>query len=280
MKARQISALVAVVNVVSVIALLTLPVLSGCGRKSHHDDPNHIKVGVESGAEYGMAQAAQKVAKERYGLDVELVAFNDYVMPNEALQQGDIDANVFQNKPFLDVQAKQRDYHFAILGNTFVYPLAAYSRKIKTIGQLADGSTIVIPNDPTNSGRALLLLQSAGLLQLKDSVGLLPTVNDIVSNPKKLKILELDAPQLPRALDDQTVSIAIINNTFASAAGLVARRDGLFVENEKSPYVNIIVAREENKDQENLKKFVQSYESPEVEQAALIAFKGGAIKGW
>ena len=280
MKARQISALVVVVNIACVIAVLTLPVVSGCGRKSHHGDPNHIKVGVESGAEYGMAQAAQKVAKERYGLDVELVAYNDYVMPNEALQQGDIDANVFQNKPFLDVQAKQRGYHFAILGNTFVYPLAAYSRKIKTIGQLADGSTIVIPNDPTNSGRALLLLQSAGLLQLKDSVGLLPTVNDIVSNPKKLKILELDAPQLPRALDDQTVSIAIINNTFASAAGLVARRDGLFVENEKSPYVNIIVAREENKDQENLKKFVQSYESPEVEQAALIAFKGGAIKGW
>jgi D-methionine transport system substrate-binding protein len=145
---------------------------------------------------------------------------------------------------------------------------------------LADGSTIVIPNDPTNSGRALLLLQSTGLLQLRDSVGLLPTVNDIVGNPKKIKILELDAPQLPRALDDQTVSIAIINNTFASAAGLVARRDGLFVENEKSPYVNIIVTRQENKEQENLKKFVQSYESPEVEQAALIAFKGGAIKGW
>src|ERR1700722_579475 len=262
----------------TVIAVFALAMLAGCKGKAH--DANHIKVGVESGPEFAMAQAAQKVAKDKYGLDVELVTFNDYVMPNEALRQGDIDVNVFQNKPFLDVQAKQRSYHFAILGNTFVYPLAGYSRKIKKIGELADGATVIIPNDPTNSGRALLLLQAAGLLKLRDGVGLLPTVNDIVGNPKQLKILELEAPQLPRALDDQTVSIAIINNTFASAAGLVARRDGLFVENEKSPYVNIIVAREENKGQENLKKFVKSYESPEMEQAALIAFKGGAIKGW
>jgi D-methionine transport system substrate-binding protein len=262
------------------ILLFFVATLAGCRHGANKNDSSHIKVGVESGPEYVMAQAAQKVAKEKFGLDVELVTFNDYVMPNEALRQGDIDVNVFQNKPFLDVQAKQRGYHFAILGNTFVYPLAGYSRKIKTIGELADGSTVIIPNDPTNSGRALLLLASTGLLKLKDSVGLLPTVNDIVNNPKRLKILELEAPQLPRALDDQQVTIAVINNTFASAAGLVARRDGLFVENEKSPYVNIIVSREENKDQGNLRKFVQSYESPEVEQAAAVAFKGGAVKGW
>jgi D-methionine transport system substrate-binding protein len=262
----------------TVIVVFSLSMLAGCKGKTH--DAHHIKVGVESGPEFAMAQAAQKVAKDKYGLDVELVTFNDYVMPNEALRQGDIDVNVFQNKPFLDVQAKQRGYHFAILGNTFVYPLAGYSRKIKKIGELANGATVIIPNDPTNSGRALLLLQTAGLLKLRDGVGLLPTVNDIVGNPKELKILELEAPQLPRALDDQTVSIAIINNTFASAAGLVARRDGLFVEDEHSPYVNIIVSREENKDQANLQKFVQSYQSPEVEQVAAVAFKGGAIKGW
>ena len=262
----------------SVVAIFVLAMLAGCKGKTR--DANHIKVGVESGPEFAMAQAAQKVAKDKYGLDVELVTFNDYVMPNEALRQGDIDVNVFQNKPFLDVQAKQRGYRFAILGNTFVYPLAGYSRKIKKLDELANGATVIIPNDPTNSGRALLLLQTAGLLTLHDGVGLLPTVNDIVSNPKQLKILELEAPQLPRALDDQTVSIAIINNTFASAAGLVARRDGLFVEDEHSPYVNIIVTREDNKDQPNLQKFVHSYQSPEVEQVAAVAFKGGAIKGW
>ncbi|MDB5089436.1 MAG: methionine transporter substrate-binding protein MetQ, partial [Mucilaginibacter sp.] len=161
-----------------------------------------------------------------------------------------------------------------------VYPLAGYSRKIKTIDQLKDGSTIIIPNDPTNSGRSLLLLQKAGLLKLKDGVGLLPTVNDIVSNPKNLKILELEAPQLPRSLDDQNVTIAIINNTFAGPAGLVAKRDGIFVEDEKSPYVNIIVSREDNKAQDNVARFVKAYQSPEVAQAAEVAFKGGAIKGW
>jgi D-methionine transport system substrate-binding protein len=254
--------------------------ITACGRKNQPNNSNHIKVGVESGPEFTVAQAAQKVAKAKYGLDVELVQFNDYVMPNEALRQGDIDLNVYQNKPYLDVQAKQRGYKFAILGNTFVYPLAGYSRKIKNIAELNDGSTVIIPNDPTNSGRSLLLLQKAGLLKLKDNVGLFPTVNDITTNPKNLNILELEAPQLPRALDDQKVTIAIINNTFAGPAGLVAKRDGLFIEDEKSPYVNIIVSRDDNKDQDNVKRFVKSYQSPEVAEAAEIAFKGGAIKGW
>ncbi|MBN9382432.1 MAG: MetQ/NlpA family lipoprotein [Chitinophagaceae bacterium] len=257
-----------------------LVVLTGCAGGVHKDDPHHIKVGVEAGPEFAMAQAAQKVARERFGLDVELVAFNDYVMPNEALRQKDIDVNVFQNRPFLDVQAKQRGYRFAVLGNTFVYPLAGYSRKIRAVGELADGGTVIIPNDPTNSGRALLLMQHVGLLKLKDGVGLLPTVNDVVDNPKHLQILELEAPQLPRALDDQKVSVAVINNTFAGPAGLIARRDGIFMEDGKSPYVNIIVCREEDKGKESLRQFAQSYESPEVVAVADSAFKGGAIKGW
>jgi D-methionine transport system substrate-binding protein len=261
------------------LAVISIALSYGCGGASS-SGAHHLKVGVESGPEYVVAQTAQRVAKEKYGLEVELVAFNDYVMPNEALHQKDIDVNVFQNRPFLDVQARQRGYHFAVLGNTFVFPLAGYSRKIKNIGQLENGATIIIPNDPTNSGRALLLLQTAGLLKLKDSVGLLPTLNDVVSNPKNLKILELEAPQLPRSLDDQQVSIAIINNTFAGPAGLVARRDGLFVEDERSPYVNIIVSREDNKDQENVKLFVKAYQSSEVAATADKAFKGGAIRGF
>lgn len=255
-------------------------VLSSCGGGTKKDNPNHIKVGVESGPEYSLAQAAQKVAKEKYGLEVELVQFNDYVMPNEALRQGDIDANVFQNKPYLDVQAKQRGYKFAIVGNTFVYPLAGYSKKIKKLDELKDGSTFIIPNDPTNSGRSLLLMQKSGLIKLKAGVGLLPTVNDIIENPKNLKILELEAPQLPRALDDQNVTIAIINNTFAAPVGLSAQRDGVFVEDKESPYVNAIVCREENKSADKIAKFVKAYQSAEVEAAAIKAFKGGAIKGW
>lgn len=261
------------------LALATTALIS-CGGNAKKDDPNHIKVGVESGPEYVVAQTAQKVAKEKYGLDVELVQFNDYVMPNEALLQGDIDVNAFQTRPFLDVQSKQRGYKFAVVGNTFVYPLAGYSKKIKTLGELKDGSTIIIPNDATNGGRALLLLQKAGLLKLKPNVGLVPKVTDIAENPKNLKILELEAPQLPRALDDQNVTIAIINNTFATPIGLIAARDGLFVEEKESPYVNIIVSREDNKDAEKVKNFVKAYQSEEVNQAAQKEFKGSAVKGW
>ena len=261
--------------------LLATFFMASCGNgNDKKNDPKHIIVGVETGPEYNIAQVAKKVAKEKYGLEVELVQFNDYVMPNEALLQGDIDVNAFQNKPYLDVQSKQRGYKFAIVGNTFVYPIAGYSKKIKSLAELKNESTILIPNDPTNSGRALLLLQKAGLLKLKADVGLLPTVNDIIENAKHIKILQLEAPQLPRALDDANVAIAIINNTFATPVGLISTRDGLFVEDSKSPYVNAIVAREDNKDLQKVKDFVKAYQSAEVEKAALEQFKGGAIKGW
>jgi len=271
------------ISVKSVVAITIVTgslFLFSCRGKSDKNDPDHIIVGVEAGPEYNLALVAQKVAKERYGLEVELVQFNDYVMPNEALHQGDIEVNAYQNKPYLDVQAKQRGYKFAIVGNTFVYPIAGYSKKIKKLSELKDESTIIIPNDPTNSGRSLLLLQKAGLLKLKADVGLFPTVNDIIDNPKQLKILEMEAPQLPRAIDDQKVAIAIINNTFATPVGLIAARDGLFMEDKESPYVNAIVAREDNKNETKVKNFVKAYQSPEVEQAAIKEFKGGAVKGW
>lgn len=267
-------------GILAAVTFMIAATLSSCAGGKKADHPNAIKVGVEAGPEYNVAVAAQKVAKEKFGLEVELVQFNDYVMPNEALHQGDIDLNVFQNKPYLDVQSKQRGYQFVIQGNTFVYPLAGYSKKIKKIEDLKDGSTIIIPNDPTNEGRSLLLLQKAGLLKLKDNIGLLPTLHDIVANPKNLKIVELEAPQLPRALDDQHVTIAVINNTFATPVGLIANRDGLFVEDKQSPYVNIIVSREDNKNADKVKKFVRAFQSPEVAKAAELEFKGGAVKGW
>lgn len=270
------------IKFIAAIALLSTSVaLFSCSRGTKKNtDPNYIQVGVMSGPEYSLAEAAKKVAKEKYGLQVDLVQFNDYVMPNEALQQGDIDVNIFQNKPYLDVQTKQRGYKFAIVGNTFVFPLAGYSKKIKSLAELKDESTVIIPNDATNGGRALLLMEKFGLIKLKDGVGLLPTVNDITENPKKLKILELEAPQLPRALDDKNVTIAIINNTFAAPVGLSPEKDGIFVESKDSPYVNSIVTREDNKNDEKVLKFVKAYQSEEVEQAAKTAFKGGAIKGW
>lgn len=265
-----------------IVALFTVIGLGlvSCGTNEANTDPNYIKVGVQAGLEYRVAQAAQKVAKEKYDLTVELVQFNDYVMPNEALNQRDIDVNAFQTVPFLEVQSKQRGYTFAVVGKTFVYPLAGYSKKIKSLDELQNGSTIIIPNDAPNGGRALLLLAKTGLITLNDNVGLLPTLNDIKENKHNLKFLELEAPQLPRALDDKNVTIAIINNTFATGIGLTAERDGIFVEDSDSPYVNIIVSREDNKDADKVKRFVKAYQSDEVAKAAHDEFRGSAVVGW
>ncbi len=255
----------------------SLILLTSCGNKKNND-PNYIKVGVSSGPEYVIAEAAKKVAKEKYGLNVELVQFSDYIMPNTALDQGDIEANVFQTKPFLDEQTANRRYKFAIVGNTFIYPMAAYSKKIKSLDELKDGSVVVIPNDASNNSRALLLLQKAGLIKLKEGVTS-PRLVDIIENSKNLEILELEAPQLPRVLDDAKVSLSIINNNFAGQAGLLLK-DAVFAEDKESPYVNLIVTREETKDSDKIKKFVESYQSKEVEKVAAEVFKGGAVKGW
>ncbi|WP_448622520.1 MetQ/NlpA family lipoprotein [Dickeya fangzhongdai] len=265
-------------SLAAVGALVGALALAGCGQEQKN--PNHIKVGVIVGAEQQVAEVAQKVAKEKYGLDVELVTFNDYVLPNEALSKGDIDLNAFQHKPYLDQQIKDRGYKLVSVGNTFVYPIAGYSKKIKSLNDLQNGAQIALPNDPTNLGRSLLLLQKVGLLKLKDNVGLLPTVLDVTENPKNLKLVELEAPQLPRSLDDDQIALAIINTTYASQINLTPTKDGLFVEEKDSPYVNLLVAREDNKDAENVKKFVKAYQSDEVNQAALKTFNGGAVKGW
>lgn len=262
-----------------ITAIAVLVLFASCG-SSASDDPNHIKVGITSGPEREIAEAAKKEAKEKYNLDVELIAFNDYVVPNEALNQGDIDVNAFQHVPYLEAQSKQRGYKLAVVGKTFVYPIVAYSKKIKNIDELQPGSTIAIPNDPTNGGRSLLLLQKNGLLKLKEGVGLLPKITDITENPKQLKLVEIEAPQLPRVLDDKEVIVAIINNNFAAQAGLDPAELGLLKEEKESPYVNVIAARVDNKDLEKVKNFVKAYQSEAVVQAAAKAFKGGAVKGW
>ncbi|PWN67773.1 methionine ABC transporter substrate-binding lipoprotein MetQ [Chryseobacterium oncorhynchi] len=251
---------------------------SACSGKK--DDPNFIRVGITYGPEQEVAEVAKKVAKEKYNLEVELIPFNDYVVPNEALTNGDIDANAFQHLPYLTEQSKQRGYNLAVVGNTFVYPIVAYSKKIQNISQLQNGSTIVIPNDPTNGGRSLLLLQKNGLLKLKDGIGLLPKVTDITGNPKQLKIMEIEGAQIPRVLDDRDVVVGIINNNFAAQAGLDSEKQGIFKEDKDSPYVNLIVTRQDNKNSQKVKTFVKAFQSDEVEKKAKEIFKGGAVKGW
>lgn len=263
-------------NLFAIAAAASALVLAGCGDKQA--DNSKIKVGVIAGAEAQVAEVAAKIAKEKYGLDVELVTFTDYVTPNAATDDGSVDINAFQHKPYLDQQIADRGYKLAIAGNTFVYPIAGYSKQVKSVDEIVEGSRIAVPNDPTNLGRSLLLLEAQGLLKLRAEAGLLATVRDIVENPKNIEIVELEAPQLPRSLDD--VTLAIINTTYASSINLTPQKDGIFVEDKESPYVNLIVAREDNVNAENVVNFVKAYQTEEVYQAALETFNGGAVKGW
>lgn len=257
-----------------------------------------IKVGVISGPEQEVAEVVVQQAKALYNLDVELVIFNDYVTPNQALNDGLIDVNAFQHKPYLDQQIDERGYQLTVVGNSFVYPIASYSYKLKPVQATEDAegvkvtsprgetyiipnkATIAIPNDPTNLGRALLLLQHQGLITVDASKGLLPTTLDITENPHAYNIIELEAPMLPRALDDSQVDLAIINNAFAGQVNLTPNKNGIFVEDKESPYVNIIAAQESKKNDENIINFVKAYQTDAVAEKANEVFNGGAVRGW
>lgn len=238
-----------------------------------------IKVGVMAGPEHEVAEVAAKVAKEKYGLDVEYVEFNDYALPNSAVSSGDLDANAMQHKPYLDKDSQEKKLdNLVIVGNTFVYPLAGYSKTIKNISQLKDGAVIAVPNDPSNLARALILLEKQGLIKLKDASNLFSTTMDIVENPKHLKIQEVDTSVAARALDD--VDLAVVNNTYAGQVGLNTTEHGVFVEDKESPYVNIIVARKDNAKSKAVQEYVKAYQTDEVYNKAKEFFKDGVVKGW
>ncbi|WP_112663244.1 MetQ/NlpA family ABC transporter substrate-binding protein [Microvirga flavescens] len=237
-----------------------------------------IKVGVMAGAEEEVAKVAQKVAAGK-GLEVTLVPFSDYALVNEALARGDLDANAFQHKPYLDAQIKARGYKIAPVGFTFVQPIGLYSKKVKAISDLPKGAKIGIPNDPSNSGRALNLLAAQGLIKIAPGKALSPSVLDIAENPKGFKFSELDAAQLPRALPD--LDAAVINTDHAINAGLDIRKDTIAVEaREGNPYANFIAARQGDENRAEIKTFVQSYESPEVAAYLETRFKGAIIPAW
>lgn len=238
-----------------------------------------IKVGVMAGPEQAVAEVASQVAKDKYNLTVELVEFNDYALPNTAVSKGELDANAMQHKPYLDKDSQEKGLdNLAIVGNTFVYPLAGYSTKIKKLSELKDGAIIAVPNDPSNLARALILLEKQGLIKLKDRNNLFSTTNDIIENPKNLVIKEVDTSVAARAMDD--VDIAVVNNNYAGQAGLTVSENAVFVEDKESPYVNIIVARTDNKDSAAIQNFVKAYQTDEVEAEAKKQFKDGVVKGW
>ncbi len=237
-----------------------------------------IKLGVMGGDEEEIAEVAQKVAAKE-GLEIKIVTFSDYTIPNEALENGDLDANAFQHKPYLDAQIAARGYHIVPIGFTIVEPIAFYSSKHKTFDELPEGAQIGIPNDPSNGGRALNLLAAHGLIKLKDGVGLNPTVLDITGNPKKVTIKEVDAAQIAKYLPD--LDGAIINTNYAIGAGLTPAKDALIQESRtNNPYGNFIAVREADKDKPVFKKLVAAYQSKEVADFLQEKFKGAILPAW
>lgn len=236
-----------------------------------------IKVGVTAGPHAQIFEQVRKVA-EKDGLKIQIVEFSDYVQPNAALAAGDLDANSYQHKPYLDAQVKDRGYKLVSAGYTVNFPIGLYSKKVKKLEDLKEGARFGIPNDPTNGGRVLLVLQDKGLIKLKDGAGLKATPLDVTSNPKKLKFVELDAAQLARSLDD--LDAAAINTNFALSAGLNPKTDAIAQESAKSPYVNIIAVRESDKDKPWVAKLVKAYHSDEIRQYIDTQFKGAVLAGW
>lgn len=236
-----------------------------------------IKIGVTPGPHAQILEAVKPIAAKK-GLDIEILEFSDYVVPNAALDAGELQANSFQNLPYLDNQKADRKYKIEPVGLTVNFPLGVYSKKFKSWDQVPDGSTIAIQNDPTNGGRSLLLLQDKGVIKLKPGVGYKPTVADIVENPRKLKIVEVEAAQTPRTLDD--VAAAAINTNYATQAGLDPTKDPILKEDAKGPYVNLLAVRAADKDKPWVKILVESYQTPEVKEFVLTKFKGAVLPAW
>ncbi|MBH9976239.1 MULTISPECIES: MetQ/NlpA family ABC transporter substrate-binding protein [Bartonella] len=229
---------------------------------AHAADKTSIKLGTMEGEESEVWKVAAQEAKKQ-GLNIDLVFFSDYALPNEAVNSGDIDANSFQHKPYLDAQIEQRGYKLSVVGYTVLFPMGVYSHKIKDLKELRDGAVVGVPNDPSNGGRALRLLNDMGLIKLKDPNNVLATKLDIVENPKKLEIRELDAGMLGRAIDD--FDIAIVNTNWALTTGLKPEKDAIAWEkSENNPYNNIIVVRTADKDEPWVKKLVAAYNSEPV----------------
>jgi D-methionine transport system substrate-binding protein len=238
---------------------------------------NVLRVGVMSGSSQEIMAVAAEEAKDKYGLILKIVPFSDYMQPNMALDNGDIDANIFQHKPFLDAQIQARHYAIIDIAKTFVYPFGFYSLKIKNISELKPGAIIALPNDPSNEGRALMLLQSAHLIQLAPGVTLLATVRDIAINPKHLKFKLLDGAQLPRVLKD--ADLVGINNDFLVPAGLSAQA-AVLLEGRDSPYANLIVVRKNDVNNPQMKELVAVMHSKAVVDITGKEFNGGAVPAW
>ena len=265
-------------TIVSLVAL-AFPALgaAGCGggdKKAAAPDGGGkvIKIGATAGAHAEVVHAVAAEAKKQ-GLDVQVVEFTDYITPDKALAEGNLDLNAYQHVPFLNNFNKQNNTKLVPIGNTILIRQGIISNKVHDLKDVPDGATVAIPNDPTNGGRGLLLLQQAGLLKLKDGTGYKATPKDVVENPKHLKFKELEAAQLPRSLDD--VDLATITMNYVLSSGIDVKKQGLFWEKKDEPLaVMVLAAREQDKDRPEFKKIVAIYKSDAIKKFIEEKFHG------
>ncbi len=216
-----------------------------------------------------------KPALAKQGVELDIKVFTDYVQPNVQVAEKRLDANFFQHKPYLDEFNKGKGTNLVVVTGVHIEPFGAYSQKVKKLADLAEGAQVAIPNDATNGGRALLLLDKAGVIKLKDGNNILATPRDIAENPKKLKFRELEAATLPRVLGQ--VDLALINTNYALQAKLNPEKDALAIEGAQSPYVNVLVARPDNKDSAAMKKLAAALTSPEAKKFLQEKYKGSIV---
>ena len=242
-----------------------------------HAADKTIRVGIMSAEDEDVwAVAKTEAAKE--GLDLKLVVFNDYTQPNEALENGELDANAFQHKPYLDNQIKTRGYHILPVGYTAVWPIGLYSHKVKSVADLPKGAVIGVPNDPSNEGRALRLLASQGAITLKPEAGILATTADITDNPKGLQIKELDAGIVGRSIDD--LDGAVVNTDWALKSNLTAA-DRIATEPVAgNPYRNFIAVKAGHENDPWVKPLVAAYQNDAVRESLKTVYKGTGLAAW
>ncbi len=264
---------------VSLVALSLLAVgIAGCGssgKKAGDNSGKVIKIGATAGPHAQVAEAVAQEAKKQ-GLNVKVVEFSDYVTPDKALAEGELDLASYQHKPFMENFNKNNNAHLVDIGPTILMRMGIYSDKVKDLKALPAGATVAIPNDPTNGGRGLLLLQKAGLLKLKEGVGFKATVKDVVDNPHKLVFKELEAAQLPRSLKD--VDLAVITMNYVMSGGLDVKKQGLFWEDNQEPLAVMILAVDsKNKDNADYQKIAKLFHSDAVKKYIADTFKGTIV---
>ncbi|MFE9767338.1 MetQ/NlpA family ABC transporter substrate-binding protein [Streptomyces sp. NPDC005808] len=248
----------------------------GSGSDSGGGTDDALVVGATAVPAGEVLSYIKKDLAEKAGLDLEITEFTDYVLPNTALQEGSLDANLYQNQPYLDDFNKSKGTDLVSVVKAYLPPMGVYSKKVEDVTELADGATVAVPNDVTNEGRALKLLASKGVITLKDGAGTTASPEDITANPKHLTFKELEPAQLPRSLDD--VAVAVINNNYAQDAGLSPATDAILLESAKdNPYANLLAVKKGNEDDPRVKKLAELLTSPEVRKFIEDKYKGSVL---